>query len=55
MAPILLVNALWPYTLWHPDAVSGSHPPHLLFAEKRASEAAMSESDPGLDILIGLF
>jgi hypothetical protein len=23
------------FTLWHPDAVSGSHPPHLLLGVKQ--------------------
>jgi hypothetical protein len=36
------------FTLWHPDAVSGSHPPHLLSGTKRKLDfgAGMSESDP---------
>jgi len=26
------------FTLWHLDAVSGSHPPHLLSKEERKSD-----------------
>jgi hypothetical protein len=26
---------LMAFTLWHPDAVSGSHPPHLFITEDR--------------------
>ena len=37
------------FTLWHPDAVSGSHPPHLLSGTKRKSDfgAVRSAFDPG--------
>jgi len=36
------------FTPWHLDAVSGSHPPHLLSGVKQTSQslAAWSASDP---------
>ena len=38
------------FTLWHPDAVSGSHPPHLLSGAKRKSDfrAVRAAFDPEL-------
>src|SRR4029077_18587932 len=34
---------LMAFTLWHPDAVSGSHPPHLLSVVKRKLDLEDSE------------
>src|SRR5665811_1343562 len=40
---------LMAFTLWHPDAVSGSHPPHLLLraSGKHMLPLSFSAFDPG--------
>src|SRR5664279_5892936 len=35
---------LMAFTLWHPDAVSGSHPPHLSWVKRRNTRCEHIES-----------
>src|SRR5580704_5630486 len=43
---------LMAFTPWHLDAVSGSHPPHLLFPQKRTSGTRLLMSANGMDRLL---